>query len=73
MRYGLYSAIVDAFDEDLVAIAHGGREDIVQLVYDVMDGKDVSKDSLTEEQHKYFRTAKVLVGDILYSDSWLEG
>ncbi|MFO8056958.1 MAG: dihydropteroate synthase [bacterium] len=73
MRYGLYSAIVDAFDEDLVAIAQGGRQDIVELVYNVMDGKDVSKDSLTEEQLKYFRTAKVLVGETLYSDSWLEG
>ncbi len=73
MRHGLYSAIVDAFDEDLVAIAQGGREDIVQLVYDVMDEKQVSKDSLTEEQLKYFRTAKVLVGETLYSDSWLEG
>lgn len=73
MRYGMYSAIVDAFDEDLIAIAHGGREDLVQLTYDVMDGKSVSVDSLTEEQLKYYRTAKVLVGETLYSDSWLEG
>ena len=73
MRYGLYSAIVDAFDEDLIAIARGGKEDIVQLVYDVMDGKSVSVASLTEEQLKYYRTAKVLVGETLYSDSWLEG
>jgi len=73
MRNGLYSAIVDAFDEDLIAIAKGGREDIVQLTYDVMDGKSVSVDSLTEEQLKYYRTAKVLVGETLYSASWLEG
>jgi cobalamin-dependent methionine synthase I len=73
MRYGQYSAIVDAFDEDLIAIAKGGKEDIVQLTYDVMDGKSVSTDSLTEEQMKYYRTAKVLVGETLYSDSWLEG
>jgi len=73
MRYGLYSAIVDAFDEDLIAIAHGGKQDIVQLTYDVMDGKSVSAGSLTEEQLKYYRTAKVLVGETLYSASWLEG
>jgi len=73
MRYGLHSAIVDAFDEDLVAIAHGGKEDIVQLIYDIMDEKSVSTDSLTEEQMKYYRTGKVLVGETLYSDSWLEG
>ncbi len=73
MRHGMYSAIVDAFDEDLIAIAKGGKEDIVQITYDVMDEKSVSVDSLTELQLKYYRTAKVLVGDILYSDSWLEG
>ena len=73
MRNGQYSAIVDAFDEDLIAIAKGGKEDIVQLTYDVMDGKSVGVDSLTEEQLKYYRTAKVLVGETLYSDSWLEG
>ncbi len=73
MRYGMYSAIVDAFDEDLVAVAKGGKEDIVQITYDVMDGKSVGTDSLTEEQLKYYRTAKVLVGENLYSDSWLEG
>jgi len=73
MRYGQYSAIVDAFDEDLIAIAKGGKEDIVQLTYDVMDGKSVSVGSLSEEQLKYYRTAKVLVGETLYSDSWLEG
>ncbi len=73
MRYGMYSAIVDAFDEDLIAIAKGGKEDIVQLTYDVMDGKSVGVDSLSEEQLKYYRTAKVLVGETLYSDSWLEG
>jgi len=73
MRHGLYSAIVDAFDEDLIAIAHGGREDIVKLTYDVMDGKSVDLGSLNEEMKKYYRTAKVLVGETLYSDSWLEG
>jgi hypothetical protein len=29
--------------------------------------------SLGEEQLKYYRTAKVLVGETLYSASWLEG
>ncbi len=72
-RYGLYSAIVDAFDEDLLAIAAGNRKDIEDLVYKVMDGEAIDKGSLNDEMLKYFRTAKVLVGDILYSDSWLEG
>ncbi len=72
-RYGLYSAIVDAFDEDLLAIAQDKRKDIEELVYKVMDNEAVDQGSLNDEMIKYYRTAKVLVGDILYSDSWLEG
>jgi len=38
MKYGLYSAIVDAFDAELVKIARGERSEIVDLVHRVMDG-----------------------------------
>jgi len=72
-RYGLYSAIADAFDEDLLAIARGHRKDIVELVYKVMDDKPIDVNSLNDEMKKYYRTAKVLKGDVLYSHSWLEG
>jgi 5-methyltetrahydrofolate corrinoid/iron sulfur protein methyltransferase len=72
-RYGLYSAIADAFDEDLLAIAKGSRQDIVDLVYKVMDDQPVDTKSLSDELLKYYRTAKVLKGDVLYSASWLEG
>jgi len=72
MRYGLYSAIIDAFDTDLIKIARGERPDIVELVHNVMDGDAPAPSSLSEEQFKYFKTAKVLVGETLYSDSWLE-
>jgi 5-methyltetrahydrofolate corrinoid/iron sulfur protein methyltransferase len=73
MRYGLYSAIVDAFDEDLISIARGGKTDVVQIIHDVMDAKSVPQNSLSAEQLKYYRSAKVLVGETLYSASWLEG
>jgi len=72
-RYGLYSAIADAFDEDLLAIARGQRKDIVELVYKVMDDERIDVKSLNDEMLKYYRTAKVLKGDVLYSHSWLEG
>lgn len=72
MRYGLHSAIVDAFDKDLIQIARGERPDIVALVHQVMDGNSPSLSSLTEEQAKYLKTAKVLVGESLYSHSWLD-
>src|SRR4030066_114506 len=38
-RYGMASAIVDAFDEDLKKFASGGREDLRKLVYRGMGGK----------------------------------
>ncbi len=73
MRHGLHSAIVDAFDEDLLAMARGERKDVADIVYKVMDKAEVDENSLTDELRKYYRTAKVLVGDVLYSDSWLDG
>jgi 5-methyltetrahydrofolate corrinoid/iron sulfur protein methyltransferase len=72
MRYGLYSAIVDAFDKDLKDIARGQRPDIVELVHRVMDGDTPDTASLTKEMANYAKTARVLKGERLYSHSWLE-
>jgi len=71
-RNGLYSAIVDAFDKDLRAIARGQRPDIVELVYKVMDGQAPNPASLTKEMANYYKTTRVLLGESLYSHSWLE-
>jgi cobalamin-dependent methionine synthase I len=72
MRYGLYSAIVDAFDKDLMAIARGQRPDIIALVQEMMDGYVPDIDSLPKEMQNYARTVRVLRGESLYSHSWLE-
>lgn len=72
MRHGLYSAIVDAFDKDLVAIARGHRPDIVDLINKMMDGEKPDIPSLTEEMQNYAHTFRVLNGDSLYSHSWLD-
>jgi 5-methyltetrahydrofolate corrinoid/iron sulfur protein methyltransferase len=72
MRYGLYSAIVDAFDTDLMAIARGQRPDIVELVHKIMDGNMPDIASLSKEMQNYARTTRVLMGESLYSHSWLE-
>jgi 5-methyltetrahydrofolate corrinoid/iron sulfur protein methyltransferase len=72
MRYGLHSAIVDAFDTDLMQIARGQRPDIVDLVHKMMDGETPDLSSLSEELVKYAKTVKVLTGESLYSHSWLE-
>ncbi len=72
MRYGLYSAIVDAFDAELVKIAKGEKPEIVDLVYRVMDGEKPALSSLGEEEARYVKTVRVLTGESLYSHSWLE-
>ena len=72
MRYGLYSAIVDAFDKDLMAIARGERPDIVELVHNMMDGNAPDISSLPKEMANYAKTARVLQGETLYSASWLD-
>jgi 5-methyltetrahydrofolate corrinoid/iron sulfur protein methyltransferase len=72
MRYGLYSAIVDAFDKDLMAIARDQRPDIVELVHKMMDGEKPDIASLPKEMQNYARTVRVLTGESLYSHSWLE-
>jgi len=72
MKYGLYSAIVDAFDEELIKIARGEKPEIVNLVYRLMDGEKPALSSLSEEEVKYVKTVKVLTGESLYSHSWLE-
>jgi len=72
MRHGLYSAIVDAFDSELIAIARGERPQIVDLVNRVTDGERPDLSTLSEDEVKYAKTVRVLTGESLYSDSWLE-
>jgi cobalamin-dependent methionine synthase I len=72
MRYGIYSAIVDAFDEELIKLARGEMPEIVNLVHSIMDGERPIISSLTNKQAEYAKTVHVLSGETLYSDSWLE-
>ncbi|MBA7601128.1 5-methyltetrahydrofolate:corrinoid/iron-sulfur protein co-methyltransferase [subsurface metagenome] len=72
MKHGLYSAIVDAFDSELIAIARGRRPEIVELVHRVMDGDKPDLSSLAEEETKYVKTVRVITGEALYSHSWLD-
>ena len=72
MRYGLYSAIVDAFDTELIKVARGEMPEIMNLVYRMMNGErpDISK--LSPKEQEYAKTVRVLAGETLYSHSWLE-
>ncbi len=71
MKCGLYSAIVDAFDPEVIAIAKGKRPELVNLIHRMMDGQPAPA-NLTEDEKKYFKTFKVLTGETLYSHSWLD-
>ena len=66
MRYGLYSAIVDAFDPELIRLAKGEKPEIVDLVHRVMDGEKPDLSSLTEEEVQYVKTVRVITGENLY-------
>jgi len=72
MKYSLYSAIVDAYDEELLRICRDGLPEIVSLVHRVMDGDEPDRKSLTPKELEYFKSTKVLLGKTLYSHSWLE-
>ncbi|HUT72344.1 MAG TPA: dihydropteroate synthase [Desulfatiglandales bacterium] len=71
-RKGMYSCIADAYDDTLIAIARGERPDIVEIIHKVMDGEEVDMGSIPKELQDYVKTAKVILGRTLFSDSWLE-
>jgi len=71
-RKGMYSCIADAYDDQLVAIARGQKPDVVDVIHKVMDGEAVDMAALSTELQGYVKTAKVILGESLYSDSWLE-
>ena len=71
-RKGMYSCIADAYDDTLVDIARGKRGDIENVIHNVMDDEKFDLDGLSDELQRYVKTAKVILGQSLYSDSWLE-
>lgn len=71
-RKGMYSCIADAEDDTLIAIARGERPEVVDVIHKVMDGEEVVTDGLSKDLQNYIKTAKVIMGQSLYSDSWLE-
>ena len=71
-RFGMASAIVDAFDEELKRFAAGERQDLRKLVYRTMDGEEIDLKSLKKEDADYVKTTRVLIAKTLYSDSLLE-
>ncbi|MFW6123216.1 MAG: dihydropteroate synthase [Thermodesulfobacteriota bacterium] len=71
-RNGMVSAIVDAFDDELADVVAGRKPEAVEVVAKVMDRQPLDIKSLSPELQNYAKTARVIMGDVLFSDSWLE-
>ncbi len=71
-KCGMVSVIADPLDAQLIAIAKGERQDIVDLIYGMLDDNQPDIPSLSKELQDYAKTVNVILGRSLYSDSWLE-
>lgn len=71
-KCGITSAIIDGFDEFIVALAHDKQTALENLVGRVFDGEEIDTAGMDKREVQYVKTAKVLLGHSLYSHSWLE-
>ncbi len=71
-RKGMYSCIVDAFDPVIMDICKGKMPWFVDLVYGVMDEKEFDLGSMKKEEVDVIKTARVILGHSLFSESWLD-
>ena len=71
-RYGMKAVISDPLDTNLTAVAKGQRQDIVDIVHQAMDGTAPDPSTLDKELGDYVKTVKVIMGETLFSDSYLE-
>lgn len=72
MKYGLTTAIVNSYDAELMAICKGERPELVSLVHGMMDGNDPGPAGLSGTALEHYKTYKVLSGQAIFSESWLE-
>ncbi|MBT8354824.1 MAG: dihydropteroate synthase [Desulfofustis sp.] len=71
-RYGMVAVISDPLDTNLTAVAKGQRPEIVDIIHQTMDGTAPDPSTLDKELGDYVKTVKVIMGDTLFSDSYLE-
>jgi len=72
MKYGLTTAIVNAYDDEIMAICKGERQDLVDMVHGMMDGNDPDPSTLEGKALEHYKTYKALSGQTVFSESWLE-
>ncbi len=71
-HHGMKSFIADCKDDITMDMAHGKRKDIMDVIKKVMDGEPVDMGSLSKELQNYVKSANVILGKTLFSDSWLD-
>ncbi len=71
-RSGLYSAIADVMDEEFMRLNRGELPDIADLIHRTMDGEEIDLSPVSQRERDYVKTTRVLMGEILYSNAWLE-
>lgn len=72
MKYGLTTAIVNSYDDELMAICRGERSEMVEMVHNMMDGNEPDPSTLEGAALEHYKTCKVLLGHMIFSESWLE-
>jgi 5-methyltetrahydrofolate corrinoid/iron sulfur protein methyltransferase len=72
LKSGLDSAIVNIFEKELVQMAREERPELLQLIHRVVDGEDVDMGALSPVEADYVKTTRLLLGESLYSHSWLK-
>ena len=71
-KNGLYSAILDAYDTEIMALCRDERPELFNLVGRIVDGEAIDTGTLSPQQRAYARSVNVLTGKVLYSNSWLD-
>ena len=69
-KLGQESAIVDAYDKEMMAICAGERQADAEFMGKLMDGENPVAG--TDQEKMLVKTFRVLNGDVLYSHSWLQ-
>jgi cobalamin-dependent methionine synthase I len=72
MKHGLSTAIVNAYDDEIMAICKGERQEHVDMVHAMMDGNDPDLASLSGTAVEHYKSYKALSGQTVFSESWLE-
>lgn len=71
-RAGIKSAILDGLDKRIIDIAKDRNRELEALIAQVEDKAATDLKALGKEEIDYVKTARLLLGESLYSDSWLE-